>query len=285
MLRPLLMLLTLAGCSPAGVLDALTPGYGVSVVQSVRYMPGPRGTLDVYRPPGAGPWPVIVFLYGGNWQSGDKGMYAFVGRPLAARGAVVMVPDYRLAPEVAFPTFLQDNAAAVAWAIGHAAAYGGDPSRVFVLGHSAGAYNAAMLALDGRYLERAGVSRARLSGVIGLAGPYDFLPITQPDLKPIFAPVQDGPLSQPITYADGTNPPMLLLAGADDTTVMPGNTVRLARRIASLGGAVQSRIYPGLGHIGLLTAIAPLFARRAPVLDDVWAFVAAHLGGQGKPSG
>lgn len=280
-----LLLLLVAGCSPSGLLDGLTPGYGVSRTESVRYAPGPRGTLDVYRPQGAGPLPVVVFLYGGNWQMGDKGMYPFAARPLAARGAVVVVPDYRVAPEVAFPAFVEDNAAAVAWTLRHAAEIGGDPSRVFVVGHSAGAYNAAMLALDGRYLERAGVSRAQLAGVVGLAGPYDFLPITQPDLKPIFAPVQDGPLSQPITFADGTNPPMLLLAGADDTTVRPGNTERLARRIVERGGRVESRIYPDLAHIGILTALTPLFARRAPVLDDLWAFVAAHRVGQTVPGG
>lgn len=285
LLRPLLVLVALAGCSPAGLLDTVTPGYGVERTPTVRYMPGPRGTLDIYRRADAARMPVIVFIYGGNWQTGDKDMYGFAARPLAARGAVVVVPDYRLAPEVAFPAFVQDNAAAVAWTLRHAAEYGGDPARVFVLGHSAGAYNAAMLALDERYLTAAGASRAQLAGVIGLAGPYDFLPITQPDLKPIFAPVQDGPLSQPITYADGTNPPILLLAGADDTTVMPGNTTRLADRIATRGGPVQSRIYPGLGHIGILTAITPLFQRRAPVLDDVWNFIAAHPGGQARSPG
>lgn len=275
-----LLLLLVTACSPSGLLDGLTPGYGVVRTESLRYGAGPRGTLDVYRPQAPGPLPVVVFLYGGNWQTGDKGIYPFAARPLAARGAVVVVPDYRLAPEVAFPAFVEDNAAAVAWTLRHAAEFGGDPSRVFVVGHSAGAYNAAMLALDGRYLERAGASRAQLAGVVGLAGPYDFLPITQPDLEPIFAPVQDGPLSQPITYADGSNPPMLLLAGADDTTVRPANTERLARRIVERGGVVESRVYPGLAHIGILTALTPLFARRAPVLDDVWAFVSAHRVGQ-----
>lgn len=277
-LLPLLLLSSALGaCSPSGLLGALTPDYGVSRTEGVRYEPGPRGTLDVYRPAAAGHLPVIVFLYGGNWQTGDKDMYGFIGHPLAAKGApggaVVVIPDYRLAPEVAFPAFVQDNAAAVRWTFAHAAEFGGDPSRIFVVGHSAGAYDAAMLALDPVYL---GALRGRLAGVVTLAGPFDFLPITQPDLQPIFAPADDGPLSQPITYADGTNPPMLLLAGGDDTTVRPGNTVRLARRIAEKGGRVQSRIYPGVAHIGILIAITPLFERRAPVLADIAAFIAAH---------
>jgi len=133
-----------------------------------------------------------------------------------------------------------------------------------------------MLGLDAPLLKAAGSNRDSLAGIIGLAGPYDFLPITGEDIKPIFAPVNDGPLSQPITYVDGHAPPMLLLAGADDTTVYPRNTVSLAARIASKGGAVQSRIFPGLGHIGLVTAIAPIFQGRAPVLAAVTDFISTH---------
>ncbi len=274
-----------AACTPTDLLNGLTPANGVARQADIAYAPGPRHRVDIYRPasaPTSAPLPMIVFLYGGNWQSGDKDTYPFLARPLAARGAVVVVPDYRLAPEVQFPAFLQDNAAAVAWAVAHAAALGADPRSIFLMGHSAGAYDAAMLALDPRWLAQAGAARDRLAGVIGLAGPYDFLPITQPDLIPIFAPVQDGPASQPITYVDGRNPPMLLLAGLDDTTVQPRNTRSLAARIAADGGSVETRFYPGIGHVGLVTAIAPLFQRRAPVLDDTWAFIERHRG-RGRP--
>ena len=136
-----------------------------------------------------------MFLYGGSWRTGSKEEYPFVALPLAARGAVVVVPDYRLYPEVAFPAFLDDNARAVAWAVAHAPELGADPSRVFLVGHSAGAYNAAMLGLDPRLLAAAEYDRRRLAGVVGLAGLYDFLPITGDDIKPVFAPVGDGPLS------------------------------------------------------------------------------------------
>ena len=217
-----------------------------------------------------------MFLYGGSWRTGDRETYGFVATPLAARGAVVVVPDYRLYPETAFPGFLQDNAQAVAWAVAHAGALGADPKRVFIVGHSAGAYNAAMLALDGRWLAQAGLDRAQLAGMVGLAGPYDFLPITDPDIIPVFAPVDDGPASQPVSYVDGHNPPLLLLAGDADRTVRPGNTRSLAARVAAAGGSVQSRLYPGLGHIGIVTAFTPLFRWQAPVLDDVWRFIAAQ---------
>ena len=144
------------------------------------------------------------------------------------------------------------------------------------MGHSAGAYNVAMLALDPGFLARAGFDRARLAGVVGLAGPYDFLPITGEDVREVFASAQDGPLSQPITYVDGRNPPLLLLAGTDDTTVNPTNTVSMAAKVRAAGGVAEDKLYPNLGHIGIITAFAPLFQRRAPVLDDVWAFIAQH---------
>lgn len=266
----------LSAYSPTGLLNATVPSNGTSVTRDVRFAEGARGTLDIYRPAAAGTAPLVVFLYGGSWRMGNKSIYPFVATPLAQRGAVVVVPDYRVYPEVAFPDFLRDNARAVAWAFEHAAELGADPRAVFVVGHSAGAYNAAMLALDPKWLAAEGVDRKRLAGVVGLAGPYDFLPITGRDIIPVFAPVSGGPLSQPITFADGHNPPMLLLAGDADTTVQARNTSSLAARIGELGGPVESRVYPGVGHIGIVTAFAPLFQGNAPVLDDVWRFITAR---------
>lgn len=263
----------LTACSPAGLLNATVSGNGVDVQRGIRYGDGARRQLDVYRPT-MPTGTIVVFLYGGGWRRGDRGDYAFVGLPLARRGAVVVIPDYRLYPEVAFPEFLDDNAQAVAWAVRHAASLGADPRRLFIVGHSAGAYNAAMLALDPRWMGRAGLDRLAIAGVAGLAGPYDFLPITGADVIPIFASVGGGPASQPISYVDGSNPPLLLLAGDQDTTVRPANTQSLAERVRAAKGPVASRIYPGLGHIGIITALAPLFSGRAPVLDDVWRFVA-----------
>jgi acetyl esterase/lipase len=264
----------LAGCTPASLLNAAVQRDGIAAERGIAYGDGPRRVLDVYRSTGAaGPHPLVVFLYGGSWRAGDRGLYAFVAAPLAGRGAVVVVPDYRLYPEVAFPGFLDDNAQAVAWAIAHAGELGADPHRVFIVGHSAGAYNAAMLALDPRWLAHAGLDRAQVAGVAGLAGPYDFLPITDPDIIPVFAPVADGPASQPVSYVDGQNPPLLLLAGDADRTVRPANTRSLAARVAAAGGPVQSRIYPGLSHVGIVTAFTPLLRWRAPVLDDVWRFI------------
>ncbi len=274
--RALLVALLTSGCSPAGLLNATISRSDLRITHDVAYGTDARQKLDIYRPEGGATLPVIVFFYGGSWNAGSKASYPFVAATLAQRGHVVVVPDYRLYPQVRFPAFLDDCARAVAWTQAHLASIGGDPARVFLMGHSAGAYNAVMLALDPHYLAAAGTSRDRLAGTIGLAGPYDFLPITGPEVRAVFAPADDGPASQPITYADGHAPPLLLLAGTDDDTVKPRNTTALAARVRAAGGSVADRIYPGVGHIGLVIALAPLFRGKAPVLADVDAFVAAH---------
>jgi acetyl esterase/lipase len=277
-----LLVLALARCAPVDVVNAITPKGGVSITRDVAYAAGDRRVLDVYRQTGATGRPVIVFFYGGSWREGSKAIYPFLAATLARRGNVVVVPDYRLYPEVRFPAFLADCAQAVAWTMRHAAEFGGDPDRVFLMGHSAGAYNAAMLGLDPAYLAAAGADRARLAGIIGLAGPYDFLPITGEDIKPVFATAEDPQLTQPITYVDGHAPPMLLLTGEADTEVLPKNTRALAARIRAAGGQAETRFYPGLGHIGLVAAIAPVFQWRAPVLAAVQGFIDSHAA---PPSG
>lgn len=273
-----LLLLLLGSCDAASLLNATVPSYGETVQRDVPYAPGPRHGMDIYRPPHpAGP--LVVFLYGGGWDAGDKGMYGFVARPLAARGAVVAVPDYRLAPAVQYPAFLQDNAAAVAWALAHAAELGADPNQVFVMGHSAGAYDALMLATVPELLEQAGTSRDRLAGAVGLAGPYAFLPSGDGEVVRAFGQPGTGAnlaANEPAAHVDGRAPPLLLLAGDADETVQPRNTVELARLVAAAGGSVESKLYPGIGHVGLVTAFAPVFSERAPVLDDVWRFIEAH---------
>ena len=271
----------MAACSPARLLNATIPLGGLQITRGVAYGPGARETLDIYRP-GTRAAPVVVFFYGGSWDSGSKADYPFVAATLARRGNVVIVPDYRLYPKVRYPAFLQDCARAVAWTGAHMAQIGGDPGRLFLMGHSAGAYNAVMLGLNPRLLADAGFDRGRLAGVIGLAGPYDFLPMTGPVVRAVFAPAGDGPETQPVNHVDGHAPPMLLLAGSADETVRPRNTEALAARIRHSHGTVDAKIYPGIGHIGLVIAIAPLFRGKAPVLADIEAFIQSRGAGANR---
>jgi acetyl esterase/lipase len=264
-----------SGCSPADLVNALA-GHDFHLVGDLPYGTDARQKLDLYVPEAApGPLPVVVFFYGGNWQTGSKAEYLFVGAALAARGFLVVVPDYRLYPEVRYPDFIADGAAAVRWTLDHIAAYGGDPTHVSLMGHSAGAYIALMLALDPEWL---GPARARIKSAVGLAGPYDFLPLTDPALKLIFATSPDLALTQPITYADGTAPPVLLVAGRRDTTVLPANTTYLAERIRAHGGRVKTIYYSLLSHITLIGALGEPLRLVTPVLGDVTRFLAAPNG-------
>jgi acetyl esterase/lipase len=268
------MLTVLSGCSPVSVLNALAPKSGIDETSNVRYAPGDRHTLDLYVPDTKTAAPVIVFIYGGGWKDGDKAAYRFVAASLAARGFLTIVPDYRLFPAVRFPAFLQDAAAAVAWTKANVARYGGDPTRIFLMGHSAGAHIVAMLTLDRQWLQADGLDPDRdIAGTVGLAGPYDFLPLHDPELEDIFAPAGDLRLTQPITFARGDAPPMFLAAGDDDTTVRPANTRHLAAAIRRDGGQVETRFYPGIGHQLILGAFAGVLRWFAPVLRDVTAFI------------
>src|ERR1700722_13558436 len=219
-LEPFLSLLASA-CSPATVLNALARSRGIVVQNDIPYLPGPRHALDVYAPAqgnGSADRPVVVFFYGGGWEDGDRSLYRFVGAELAAHGIVAIIPDYRIYPDSVFPAFMQDAAQAVAWAHDHAAQFGGDPHRLFLMGHSAGGHIATLLAYDGEYLQAAGVDPRGIRGVIGLAGPYDFLPLKTATLKAIFGPESEWPRSQPINYVAAAAPATLLLAGSSDTT-------------------------------------------------------------------
>ncbi len=269
----LAMLLPGLGCAPARLLNAVVPSSGFALDPDLAYGRLPRQQLDVYRPEAASaPRPVVLFLYGGSWQFGSRGDYRFVGQALASRGLIAMVADYRVWPEARFPTFVEDAAAAIAWARQNAGRFGGDPARVYLMGHSAGAHIAALLALDERYLAEVGLAPTALAGVIGLAGPYDFLPITDPTLKQVFD-VPDLRTTQPITFAGPDAPPALLATGEQDVTVAPANSERLAARLEQSGNEVELKRYRQIGHIGIALALAAPFRWLAPVLDDVARFV------------
>jgi acetyl esterase/lipase len=266
--------IVVAACSPLKTFDALVPKDSDSgeVARNIPYAAGPRHMLDIYAPRGtkAGAnLPVIIFIYGGSWASGTREGYGFAGRALAAAGFVVVVPDYRLVPEIYFPGFLQDCAAAVHWARGNAGRYGGDADRIVLVGHSAGAYNAAMLALDPQWL---GKDRTAIKGMAGMAGPYDFLPFDGKITTRTFGQWPRPDETQPIHYADASAPPTLFLHGSEDDTVYPRNSVHLQKKLADAGAKSELKIYPGIGHVGIVTALAKPFRERAPVLADVIGF-------------
>ena len=268
---------SMPGCAPVDLLNATIPTSDLTITRDVAYGEDGRQRLDVYVPKSPDrSAPVVVFFYGGAWQTGSKADYLFAAQAFAAKGAVVVVPDYRVYPTVTFPGFLADSAKATAWVVKNIGKWGGDSRNIFLIGHSAGAYNAVMLALNQEYLENAGISTKSIAGAVGISGPYDFLPLTRPDVKPIFEVVSDMSLTQPIRFARPDAPPLLLLTGTADITVGPYNTLNLAERMHSIGGNVEEHLYPGIAHLGSVLALAPAFRWRASVLDDIESFIRRH---------
>jgi len=275
----------LAGCSGLGAVNLATPN-APAVAQGVNYSPRNDQQLDVYRPDSEAlqsrSLPTVVFLYGGGWRSGTREKYKFVASGLTRLGYMVVIPDMRKHPEVGFPDFANDAADAVLWTFRNIGRLGGDPQRVFLMGHSSGAHTAALIQFDERYLQSADDGPGRLCGMVGLAGPYDFLPLVSPELQDIFpAPLRVD--SQPVNFVSGDAPPALLIHGLHDQTVKPRNSAALHERIVAAGGESQLRIYDDAKHAALVLALSSTFSFLVPVLDDVQDFITAQSCGGGSP--
>lgn len=268
-------------CSPLAALNGLGPRDGGvrRVARGIAYGDDPRQKMDIHAPTTAGsrPWPMLVFFYGGGWDSGEGRLYSWAAHALAARGFVVATPDYRLVPQVHFPAFIEDAAAAAAMAGKIAGRYGADPARLGVIGHSAGAHLAMMIALDRRYMLAAGAPDL-IRAAAGLSGPYDFLPFDVPASINAFRRVPDPTLTQPVTFARADAPPLWLGHGTEDVIVHAEDTTILCDRMKAVGGRCEAKLYPGLNHADLIATFSPLFRRKAPVLDDVTAFLHRELG-------
>ncbi|MBS0275116.1 MAG: alpha/beta hydrolase [Proteobacteria bacterium] len=256
--------------------NALVPRSGYTVRKDIAYGDGARQTLDIYVPDGlTAPAPVLLFFHGGSWQFGDKKQYRALGQAFASKGIVTVVVNYGLFPPARFPRFIEDGARSFQYVRGRAREWSGDPDRIFISGHSAGAHIAAMLGTNGEYLRAAGADPSAPRGIIGIAGPYDFLPLKDPVLIDLFGG-GDVPETQPIAFVDGQRAPMLLAHGRDDATVGAGNSKRLAQKLQSFGSEVVVRYYHRTGHIGILLSLAPGFRKRTTLYQDMLAFIAKH---------
>ena len=237
----------------------------------------PRQKLDLYAPSsGQGPWPVIVFIHGGSWNSGNKEPYAFVGRALAAQGFLVAIPNYRLLPENAYPDFVEDAALAVDWATRHSAEYGGDQTQVFGMGHSAGGYNIAMAILNKSYLQKIGTDVSAIRGIATLSAPLAFLPLDTEVSISTFGKAPDLSSTQPVNFARGEAPPFLILHGDNDRTVRLINAQSLYEKMKAKNGDATLKIYPGIGHADTIIAFARPLRGMVSTLADVTTFFKQH---------
>lgn len=276
-----LTLLGLVACSPVKVMNTLLVPADGYTFKTDSYGPLPRQGVDVYIPHSTlqkadGLKPIVVFFYGGSWESGDRGNYKFVGEALTSQGIIAVVPDYRIYPEVKFPAFVRDGAMAVRWAKDHAQEWGGDPARIYLAGHSAGGHIAVMLSVDSEYLENVGMTPQELRGAIGLGGPYDFLPLQTAKLKAILGADDEVWKSQPVNFVDGKNPPLLLVTGNQDDIVDPGNASRMADRVHVKGGQATVKVYAGYNHIDVISKIAAPLRGDSDLLQTIAGFVQSH---------
>ena len=269
-----------SACSPIKVLNSLVPANGYELVSAVRYGANARQKLDIYLPKSANQSTtlkkVIIFYYGGNWDSGERADYKFAAEALVSHGYIVVIPDYRVYPEVLFPGFMADPVSAAKWVKANIKKYNGDANKVFLAGHSAGAHIAVMMAINPEYLAVASLKPNDFVGVIGMAGPYDFLPLTSERLKVIFGAEAQRWKSQPINFVDGKNPPLFLAIGTKDNTVWPRNSINLTKKIKENNGLVEMHEFAGYGHIDMVAKLAKPLRGNGDLLKSVITFIDQH---------
>jgi acetyl esterase/lipase len=263
----------LSGCSSLDMVNAFTPSpNGLPVTLS--YGSSERQRVDVYQ---AGRRkPLVIFFYGGSWNSGSRTDYRFVARAFNDLGYSVAIPDYRLTPEALYPDFLKDSAQAISLLINRAEEFGADPQRVILVGHSAGAYNAMMVALDQRWLSPE--DRQRIRGVIGLASPVNFLPIQLPAARLAFHWPNTPRDSQPIEHVSSSSPPILFINANNDPLVDPRiNSIAMAEKLRAANVYVEVENFDGplgmINHARLVATLSPTFQFLSPTLDKSRVFI------------
>ena len=272
-----ILLSSLSACSSTGLLlaNSLARMGDYQVIDDIQYGPEATNGLTIFSPEAINSSrPTIIFFYGGCWGACltlKREHYVFVAEALTTHGFNVVIPDYRLYPKVGITEIMNDAQSAVEWVSSNIQNYQGDPNQILLMGHSAGAHIAALLTLDERYLSNS--TYQKIKGMIGMAGPYDFLPFDEDYQRKVFAPESDYANTQPINFVDGSEPPMLLLYGHDDTTVKPRNIKSLTAKTNLAGGQVIARYYQGLDHIDLISALSIPLRNSQPVLTDIIHFV------------
>jgi len=269
----LLAIFLLPACSALQIISNTSPSDHYQKTASISYAEGARRKLDYYVPLNVSEdAPMVVFFYGGGWRKGEREKYEFVASALTDAGFRVVIPDYRLYPEVAFPEFMLDAAQAVAWAHDKQSLVVSSEPKIYLMGHSAGAHIAALLATDFSYLERQSLGPDAIAALVGLSGPYDFLPLKSGYLEQVF-PESSRSTSQPINFVSGSTPATLLIHGRDDDVVEPGNSERFAEALRAEGVEVSVRLYDGTGHAAVAAALAPRLDFIADTLDDSIGFI------------
>lgn len=284
----IITLLCISACSVTGIGLSIVNGLAKKgdylLTPSVSYGPSPDNRLDIYRPAlsdqtdkktaNGQKLPVVVFFYGGCWgacSSLNKDNYRFVAEAITSEQYITVVTDYRGYPEVRFPAIMDDARSAVEWVRNNISDYNGDPERIFLMGHSAGAQLAAMLTLNESYLTPDTYRRIR--GFIGLAGPYDFLPLTRSYQRFVFGPEENYAASQPVNFVSGNEPAIKLMHGLDDRIVKQKNSKNLTAKVKAMGGEIETTYYEGVDHTDILAALSIPLRKHSTITSDIVDFL------------
>ena len=275
----LLFISAITACTNTGlfVVNSLAKLDDYSVYENIAYGPDEFNQLNVYVPANHSPeanLSTVIFFYGGCWggcRTYTKEHYLFVAQALTSQSYITVLTDYRRYPHVKFPEIIDDARASVEWVKSNINQFGGNPGSIYLMGHSAGAHLGAMLTFNKTYLQPE--TYAGIKGFIGLAGPYDFLPLTKPYQQAVFAPPSKYPESQPINFVDGQEPPLLLLYGNNDKIIKPRDIQNLSAKVAAIGGSVTSHYYDDIDHISILSALSIPKQNSQSVLNDIIRFL------------
>ena len=269
-------LFPLYSCSGVDLLNATVPDSGFELVEDIDYGPDPRQRLDVYLPSQpADNSQVIVFVYGGAWRMGEKSDYKFIGQALSSAGHTVVIPDYRLYPDVVFPDFVTDIVLAIE-AFDSASDSNNkippiDTSSIVLMGHSSGAHSVALISADPSYLADTGTS---VKALIGLAGPYD-LPLELEEVASVFALATDPDVTNPLRLATDKHPQTLLIHGTDDERVEPRHTRRYFDVLQSLDVESSMLMVDGASHASVVAVIAQPLQSTSEVAPAIFTFLEA----------
>ncbi|TDF39663.1 alpha/beta hydrolase [Alteromonadaceae bacterium M269] len=241
------------------------------VVKDVAYGPDEWQKLDVYPQPGDESAPVVVFIHGGAWYWGSKELYYFAAEAFLRLGYTVVVPDYVKYPEGRFPSFVEDGARALAWTKANISQYSGDPNRLFLSGHSAGAHTGALLMTDKHYLNNVGLNPSDVQGFAGIAGPYNFTP-EWPQYIETFGK-ENFEAMKASSHVDGSESPQLLLHAKGDSAVGIFNQETFQKDLENKGSPVDTILYDEtVGHNLILLKLHPWFADQTDVAKDIDLF-------------
>ena len=262
-----------------GTLNVIASTAGLSVKTDQRYGPDARNVLDVYRPEGSAQpnasAPMLLFIHGGSWTNGSKDDYKFVGESFARAGYVTAVMNYRLAPVNRYPAYVQDAAQALKYLRDHAAELGGNPGALYVMGHSAGAFNAVEMVDNARWLAEVGVPISAVKAVVGVAGPYSYDYRTLPSANAF--PEGSNPADiMPSYHVRKDAPPHRLLVAGDDQVVEAPNAVKMEAALKAAGVPVTRTVLPRLDHYTIVGSLARSLSFLGNTRQDALEFMAKN---------